>query len=43
MVLVCLWLALLLQVYKSSTIANPVSDVTTDLIEDDFEEDAYFV
>ena len=38
-----LWLALLLQVYKSSTIANPVTDDTTNLIEDDFGEDAYFI
>ncbi|RLN03270.1 hypothetical protein C2845_PM13G02190 [Panicum miliaceum] len=30
-------------VYKSSTIANPASDDTTDLIEDDFGADAYFV
>ena len=38
-----LWVVVLLQDYKSSTIANPMSDDTTDLIEDDFEEDAYFV
>ena len=35
-----LWVVLLLQVYNSLTIANPVTDDTTDLIEDDFGDDA---